>query len=224
MGGAKKRWIDPKKATTFSLVYRSTEVGEEDAAPQRELVEADGGGRGRVDVEVAAAAHAVAGATQRRYPPGHPLAWLEAEAWEAAADMSEARRREQIELGFPDDGYDYIKHMRTLGRGAASLEGLPPPTSAAVAADTAAGTASVPLATFSLPVTSVPADAPTAVSAVFVSATEAAPPEEDMRIVDASTLRVLQAAERDEEAAGLMGGVTAFSRVRDRVHGVGECC
>lgn len=34
-----------------------------------------------------------------RFPPGHPLAWLEEE--EAAAPMSEERRRELIELGFP---------------------------------------------------------------------------------------------------------------------------
>jgi hypothetical protein len=34
-----------------------------------------------------------------RYPPGHPLAWLEDEA--ASAPLSEERRRELIELGFP---------------------------------------------------------------------------------------------------------------------------
>lgn len=34
-----------------------------------------------------------------RYPPGHPLAWLEEQ--EAQAPLSEARRRELIEFGFP---------------------------------------------------------------------------------------------------------------------------
>lgn len=38
--------------------------------------------------------------------------------------MSEARRRELLELGFPDDGYDYLRHMRTMGVGGASLEGV----------------------------------------------------------------------------------------------------
>ena len=55
----------------------------------------------------------------RRYPPHHPLAWLQEEERD---DISEERRKELIELGFPDDGYDYLKHMRVLGRGQASLD------------------------------------------------------------------------------------------------------
>lgn len=35
---------------------------------------------------------------------------------------AEARRREIIDLGFPDDGYDYLKHLRVLGRGRANLD------------------------------------------------------------------------------------------------------
>ncbi len=31
--------------------------------------------------------------------------------------MTEERRRELLALGFPDDGYDYLLHMRDLGRG-----------------------------------------------------------------------------------------------------------
>ena len=66
-----------------------------------------------------------------RYPPGHPLAWLEEEAEEVGA-VSEARRRELVELGFPDDGYDYIRHMRTLGANAIAgvVPGAPAPASA----------------------------------------------------------------------------------------------
>jgi len=49
-------------------------------------------------------------------------------------DMTEERRRELIELGFPDDGYDYLKHLRAPGRGGrANLEGPGP------AADSFAG-------------------------------------------------------------------------------------
>jgi hypothetical protein len=29
--------------------------------------------------------------------------------------MTEARRKELIELGFPDDGYDYLRHLKELG-------------------------------------------------------------------------------------------------------------
>lgn len=50
-------------------------------------------------------------------------------------NMTEERRRELIELGFPDDGYDYLKHMRAPGRGGrANLEG-PGPASAASAGE-----------------------------------------------------------------------------------------
>lgn len=44
-----------------------------------------------------------------RYPEGHPLAWLNEEA---QPSISEERRQEIIRLGFPDDGYDYLQHMR----------------------------------------------------------------------------------------------------------------
>lgn len=57
-----------------------------------------------------------------RYPPGHPLAWLESGP-ESGSELSDERRRELLELGFPDDGYDYLQHMRTLGHGSAALEG-----------------------------------------------------------------------------------------------------
>lgn len=36
--------------------------------------------------------------------------------------MTEERRQELIELGFPDDGYDYLKHLRVPGVGRAGLE------------------------------------------------------------------------------------------------------
>lgn len=53
--------------------------------------------------------------------------------------MSEERRRELVEMGFPDDGYDYLKHMRAPGRGGrANLEGAGP------MADTAGHTTSWP--------------------------------------------------------------------------------
>ncbi|KAL4443797.1 hypothetical protein ABPG75_011534 [Micractinium tetrahymenae] len=193
----KKKFIDKKHAVTYSLVYRSTE--DVDDVPERLLVEADKGvGPGRVDAEVAAAAAAREAASGRRYPPGHPLAWLEDEA--AAAPMSEARRRELIELGFPDDGYDYLKHMRVLGRGQANLEG--PPADAAAASSTA-GEAGASHA----------APGPS----VFLPAPALEAPEEDVQVIDASRLTVMQAVEAEGDAAVMAGGVTAFSRARDRM-------
>lgn len=38
-----------------------------------------------------------------------PLDWLDEPPRE---QLSDARRREILSLGFPDDGYDYLKHMR----------------------------------------------------------------------------------------------------------------
>lgn len=38
--------------------------------------------------------------------------------------LSAERRAELLGMGFPDDGYDYLKHMRAPGRdGRANLEG-----------------------------------------------------------------------------------------------------
>ena len=52
---------------------------------------------------------------------GHPLAFLEAE--DAVYSLSEEQRREIIGLGLPDDGYDYLRHLRTLGPGPSTQAG-----------------------------------------------------------------------------------------------------
>ena len=64
-------------------------------------------GIGRPDADrLAASVHT---ANTSGYTEGHPLSWLE----EPVRDtISEERRREIIGLGFPDDGYDYLKHLR----------------------------------------------------------------------------------------------------------------
>ncbi|PSC71647.1 LTV1-like protein isoform A [Micractinium conductrix] len=195
----KKKFIDKKSATTFSLVYRSTEDSDDRA--ERVLVDAQKGvGVGRPDAEVAARAADAAAAAGRRYPPGHPLAWLQEE--QASAPMSEERRRELIELGFPDDGYDYLKHTRVLGRGVASLEGMP--AAAAIVAAAAAAAAAE-------------AEAAAPGPSFFVPAPEFQAPEEDVQVIDASGLTVMTEAEEEGDAAVMAGGVTAFSRQRERV-------
>lgn len=61
----KKKFIDKKSATTFSLVYRSTEDSDDRA--ERVLVDAQKGvGVGRPDAEVAARAADAAAAAGRR--------------------------------------------------------------------------------------------------------------------------------------------------------------
>lgn len=52
-------------------------------------------------------------------------------------------------------------------------------------------------------------------------AAEVSAPEEDVRLFDATRLTLMQQADREEEAAGLMGGVTAFSRQKQGVRGAG---
>lgn len=206
----KKKFIDKKRSVTYSLVYRSTEDADE--APERTLMEASRGAgatAGGPDVDAAAEAHQ-ASISNRRYPPGHPLAWLEDE--ERQGEMSDERRKELIELGFPDDGYDYLRHVRTLGRGAGSLEGI----AQEAGASTPAGAAGEP------PIVIFGGKAPASVRetgplgpSVFVKSATVLQPEEDVVVFDAARLTVLQPTDVDEEASGNIGGVTAFSRRKD---------
>ena len=207
--GKKKPFIDKKKSTTYNLVYRSTE--DADDAPERVFVETErqvGVGRpveaSETDAkELRDQAKIQNGESLRKYPPGHPLSWLEEEA--VMEEISEQRRKELIELGFPDDGYDYLKHLRTLGRGTANLEGM---------------NESEKLVKESTKVTMTASSADSlAVSAagpsIFVTAGGINLPEEDRALYDASQLTVIQAVEKEEETEGLMGGVSAFAKRRN---------
>lgn len=88
-----------------------------------------------------------------------------------------------------------------LGRGQANLEGLP----AAASADSAAATGDASV--------SQAAAGPS----VFLPAPELEAPEDDVKVIDASRLTVMQAVEAEGDAAVMAGGVTAFSRARERV-------
>lgn len=145
----KKSWIDKKKATRYTLVYRSTD--DHDEAPLREFVPTDQLG-----------VHDQPQPTPGRYPPGHPLAFLNEQQ-----PLSEERRREIIALGFPDDGYDYLKHLRRRGAVAASVER----SHAEQAADTS-----------------------DAAPSTFVPATTFVPPTPDVRVVDARAMRLSSGA------------------------------
>jgi alpha-L-fucosidase len=92
--------------------------------------------------------------------------------------------------------------MRVLGHGTASLEGMP---AEAASSDAAAG------------------EPAAAGPSIFVPAAEVQAPEEDMRVIDASRLTVMQAVEVEQDAAVMAGGVTAFSRERERERVRGTC-
>ena len=88
------------------MVYRNAEAGAETS--DRQWIESSKGvGVGRPDAD----------AVQDQAAPARQAPrWLQ-------DDINDERRKELIELGFPDDGYDYLKHLRVLGKGQASLEG-----------------------------------------------------------------------------------------------------
>ena len=155
----KKSWIDKKKATRYTLVYRSTD--DHDEAPLREFVPTDQLG--------AHADQQPSSSTAGRYPPGHPLAFLNEQE-----PLSEERRREIIALGFPDDGYDYLKHLRRRGGVAACVE--------RASDDTGHG------------------DVHEAAPSTFVPAATFVPPTPDVRVVDARAMRL--ASEAADEVCG----------------------
>lgn len=112
--GKKKPFIDKKNSTKLSLLYFTGE----DGVSERVLIDHRTGLPLGKSVSESAPQKETAGP---RYPPGHPLAWLNHQV----EDMGEDKRKEIIELGLPDDGYDYTKHLRTVGQGRARLEALP---------------------------------------------------------------------------------------------------
>lgn len=80
-------------------------------APEREWVESSRHVGIRKPDAARLATEVHKGALQgNRYPAGHPLEWLNEEP--PMSNMSDEHRQEIIRLGFPDDGYDYLQHMR----------------------------------------------------------------------------------------------------------------
>ena len=88
--GRRKPFIDKKSATTYSLLYNDTEESGEDALAARNSEHAPA----KVDHA------AVIAQLQGRQQEGPVL------------QLPEDRRRELVSLGFPDDGYDYLKHLK----------------------------------------------------------------------------------------------------------------
>lgn len=90
--GRRKPFIDKKSATTYSLLYDDTdEAGEEASANESGQGARSGSGR-----------------------PDHSatIAQLQGRDEAPVLQLPEVRRREIVDLGFPDDGYDYLKHLK----------------------------------------------------------------------------------------------------------------
>ena len=91
--GRRKPFIDKKSATTYSLLYTDADETRDDEAPST--------------------ASQDTGAVRSR--PDHRAIIAELQGWQDEApvvQVPEERRREIVDLGFPDDGYDYLKHLK----------------------------------------------------------------------------------------------------------------
>ena len=112
----RRRAFDKKNSVTYSLIHTSAPAGEQ---PERLWIEKSRGvGVGRPDVEANADLP-----NSRDYPTGHPLSFFQ---YEPASDLTEEQRQEMVDLGLPDDGYDYLKHLRDVagsGKAEPSSEG-----------------------------------------------------------------------------------------------------
>lgn len=105
--------------------------------------------------------------------------------------ISEARRQELLEFGFPDDGYDYLKHCRVIGRGSASLQHNTQP---------AAATAAPPPVALRDPAAASSSSAAAAAEpqqpsqSVYLQAPRVRAPTADVKLVDARRIAVAAAA------------------------------
>ncbi|EFJ39629.1 hypothetical protein VOLCADRAFT_100746 [Volvox carteri f. nagariensis] len=115
--GKKKAFINKKKAVTYSLVYRD---------PSEDPDGEDGGQRVLAPVGGPRGLHHTSDDYSDTYEyedSVYDSEYTFSMSRSAAAHhdesytLSEERRRELLALGFPDDGYDYLRHLRDLGRG-----------------------------------------------------------------------------------------------------------
>ena len=127
MGKKKRSFIDRKTATTFSLVYEDRDEGQEGQGPSfaRTLAQPPVRGAGGAGQPAA-----VDGSEPGRfaqgdyyyddesvYEEGSEFGRWAQQHEDEEYELSEERRRELVSQGFPDDGYDYLRHLRDLGHG-----------------------------------------------------------------------------------------------------------
>jgi hypothetical protein len=94
--GRKKPFIDKSKATTYHVMHKE----HDDVEDPFEFVSTEDMRQRTQEAAEAASAR-------------HPIAFL----YENEEDQvqSEEQRQEIISMGLPDDGYNYLKHMRAPG-------------------------------------------------------------------------------------------------------------
>jgi protein LTV1 len=213
--GRKKTFIDKKSATTYALVYRSTDGADDDAGAAALALAAEQGGRvlaaDGADRVLVAQQPARPGEGPPRAagggpPPHDPRAVYrhffgggDSDEGEGlgpgggGGGIPEAKRRELLSLGFPDDGYDYLKHMRVVGGGAGGPRRQQQQQQAADGEDEgqqrggAGGPSSAPSPSASS--SSAAAAVETVGPATFLRAPRLRAPAPDVRLVDARGVR-----------------------------------
>lgn len=98
MGRKKKPFIDKRRATTYHLVHREIDENDEDDGDY-ELVSTQEMGERRQEAAAAAGRH--------------PMSFL----FVTEDDMvqNDQQRDEIRDMGLPDDGYNYLQHLRAPG-------------------------------------------------------------------------------------------------------------
>ena len=177
--GKKKAFIDKKQAVTYSLVHRTAEDHSDTETGDRLLVSNE----------------------QLGQPPDAPRDprllhqhFFGGDDETASQPISEDRRRENLEYGFPDDGYDYMRHLRIIGRGQASMEQHSNrPSEGAPGTSTPAPSAAAAAA--------VLASQGEPSKLVFLKAPKRIAPSTDVRLVDARQLNVLNVEQADSSSS-----------------------
>lgn len=216
----KNKFIDKKKAKTYALVYRSTgkDISVEDSEGAGKVADEE-----RVLHEYGTSRELPEEELERfREKQGHPLEWLMEERGllQKKNALDEKKRHELIELGFDDDGYDYLQHLKTLDtveKNANLEEVLPQQEDAEPEAKLIISEKRL---LYDIPGAHLkePDRSGGAKDGVFVkSAVAPHVPEEDVAHFDASQLTVIQQVDDEDGVTGMMGGVTAFAKKSDIV-------
>lgn len=189
MGRHRKPFIDKKKAVTYRLVFKSSEYGDEPGervfVPVRGPAEGCFSGFGE----------------ELGQPSSGPMSAEMARQFFFGgqdSEVTEEQREEMISMGLPDDGYNYLQHLRTVGKGKANLERIPEESTNAAAETTeSVGTSSTG----------------------GIVAANFQPPEEDRKIVNARNLTSIKEVEDETCADANVGTTSAFSREVEGVRG-----
>ena len=243
-----KKKFDKKNATTYSLVYQPTGDGNDEGGSQSP----SGAQSERVLHEFASHSRSQmtlsdAELQKFRAKQGTPLDWLmEERGLRAENTLDEKRRHELIELGFDDDGYDYMQHLKTLDDrektddtgGVDMVNVVEDQEEAEATLDDESDSSKKLIISqkkilFDTPNAHLEREreaelkkAAKAIetangvvdgSGVFVKAGKEFVASDDVAFFDAEQLTVMQQVSTEEDVTGMMGGVTAFARRRQDV-------